>query len=858
MTNGYASAELYGDDANGGGVYGSDQHAVVTNCIVSGNTADRSGGGMVGGTANGCTISGNTANESGGGMSYSTANDCTISGNTSDGYGGGGMYLGAAKNCIINGNSANRGGGVASEIDHGLIRVKNCAIFGNKANSGGGIYSGAAQNCTIMENRAVGSGGGVFDSTVDNCIVWYNEAEEGSDIYIPADFLNYYSEYVGVHYSCSPDVPHGVDGNITNAPMLISSSHIAANSPCIGAGSAEYSVGSDIDGEARLNPPSMGCDEMVGSALPPTVQIQCSTPTVAAGYPVHLISNISGPANWFVWDFADGYSETNRVFSEHIWNQPGTYKVVLSAFRESVLDGISATQTIEVVELDSVAVYVAPSGEDSNDGLSWETAKATLQAGVDVQNVIGGPVWVSNGTYVVTNEIVVARPIAIQSVSGPESTVVDGQGVTRCFNLSDAACVISGLTITNGYSESGGGGIHCADFQPMVTNCYIVGNSAPFGGGIYRGTTDHCTISGNVALYSGGGKYDGIATYCLISDNKAGGDGGGLSVVRADHCTITGNTADGFKGGGGMFYGSAETCIIRGNVATNGGGGGVSYYLFTVSPYSAPVQNCIISGNLALNGGSVYDGTVINCTIVENSALREGGGVYSDWGLELMNSIVWYNEAVSTGDDFWGSSYRSTVYSCCRDLIHGVDGNITNAPVFVDAANGDYHLLSNSLCINWGDNAAVIGATDLDGLPRIVGGYVDMGAYEFQGPFTADMDGDDLPDEWERAHFSGNPMPNGNADQDGLSNWDEYIAGTDPTDAASCLAITNCCPGDGFTVEWGPSVTGRLYRVVWSESLTNSTPIMLQDNIEYPQSSFTDTEHNYENSGFYRVEVWMP
>ncbi|MBN2684099.1 MAG: hypothetical protein JXR40_02355, partial [Pontiellaceae bacterium] len=155
--------------------------------------------------------------------------------------------------------------------------------------------------------------------------------------------------------------------------------------------------------------------------------------------------------------------------------------------------------------------------------------------------------------------------------------------------------------------------------------------------------------------------------------------------------------------------------------------------------------------------------------------------------------------------------------------------------------------------INWGDNDAVVGALDLDGLPRIAGGYVDMGAYEFQGPFTADMDEDEFPDAWERAH----PMPSGNADLDELSNWDEYIAGTDPTNTASCLAITNCCVNDGFTVEWGPSVTGRLYRVVWSESLTNSEPVVLQDNIPYPQSSYTDTEYDDRAAGFYRVEVRM-
>ena len=47
---------------------------------------------------------------------------------------------------------------------------------------------------------------------------------------------------------------------------------------------------------------------------------------------------------------------------------------------------------------------------------------------------------------------------------------------------------------------------------------------------------------------------------------------------------------------------------------------------------------------------------------------------------------------------------------------------------------GNLRLQPNSPCINAGNNSYVTGATDLDGNPRISGGTVDIGAYEYQWP----------------------------------------------------------------------------------------------------------------------------
>ena len=61
-------------------------------------------------------------------------------------------------------------------------------------------------------------------------------------------------------------------------------------------------------------------------------------------------------------------------------------------------------------------------------------------------------------------------------------------------------------------------------------------------------------------------------------------------------------------------------------------------------------------------------------------------------------------------------------------------GNLNTDPLFVDRNAGDYHLRSSSPCINAGDpnRTAEAGETDIDGESRIMGGRIDMGAYELR------------------------------------------------------------------------------------------------------------------------------
>jgi glycosidase len=82
---------------------------------------------------------------------------------------------------------------------------------------------------------------------------------------------------------------------------------------------------------------------------------------------------------------------------------------------------------------------------------------------------------------------------------------------------------------------------------------------------------------------------------------------------------------------------------------------------------------------------------------------------------------------------------------------------------------------------------------------------------------VTDSDGDGLPDFWENqnslspTNSLGADGAEGDPDGDGFANLEEYLAGTDPRNAASLLRITELV-GAGRVISWS-SVPGRNYQV---------------------------------------------
>ena len=123
-----------------------------------------------------------------------------------------------------------------------------------------------------------------------------------------------------------------------------------------------------------------------------------------------------------------------------------------------------------------------------------------------------------------------------------------------------------------------------------------------------------------------------------------------------------------------------------------------------------------------------------------------------------------------------------------------------------------------------------------------------------------DSDGDGIPDAWEREFFGGLTVagPGTDFDKDGMSDFAEQIAGTDPKNSASLLQVAGLATGaEGEVLLSWPSVAGRAYAIEKSSGLGQGFFELISG---LPATPPTNVRRDVSPTGgaqvYYRIRCW--
>ena len=390
--------------------------------------------------------------------------------------------------------------------------------------------------------------------------------------------------------------------------------------------------------------------------------------------------------------------------------------------------------------------YVATDGSNSANGSSaspWKTINFAMQSSA---LKAGDVVVVRSGTY---NEAVTISKGGSASGDITLKAEVPGEALIRPPSTGWNAISINANYVTiDGFDIKGargdgieGNGVH----HIRILNNTVSGSGES---GIQFNWSEFLTIEGNETFENGStGWFSGISIY---QNRNITGDtttSGFRTIVRNnishDNVTKSGQHTD----GNGIIiddFQSTQTSgyrnytfptLVEGNLVYENGGKGIQV---TWSDYVTVRNNTAWHNNQDLlntgtwrgelsNSASSNNTWVNNIAVADPSINRNNTAIDNTSTSSYVNkNIVWANNITYNGTA-GQASVRTDGGNAAPSTANG--NKLGVDPLFVNPANGDFHVKAGSPAIDSGTSALGLPTTDLTGGTRVIG-TVDIGAYE--------------------------------------------------------------------------------------------------------------------------------
>lgn len=349
--------------------------------------------------------------------------------------------------------------------------------------------------------------------------------------------------------------------------------------------------------------------------------------------------------------------------------------------------------------------YVKPGGGGAMTGANWNDAYAEIGYAMMTASP-GDHIWVAEGTY---------YPSIDQTGNWFSNT--DGH-----FWFKQGVTVLGGFVGTE---------VLESQRDPINHKANLSGN------GMFNNV---------VKITTNGVTLDGFKIWGGFSDLGAVGIGSGAGInigatsqVTLRNLEVSNNTA--YDHGGGAYISNStevliENCRFNNNNTTNYDGAGIYF-----NASDATLNNCLFYWNSANRfGGAITTVSasidVNNCTFYENSG-GTNGFQHSTSGVIRYNHSIFDNVNDFPGLDLATSGSASVTFNeslISPDLYFPATKNscVTAHASFTDAAANDYTQLSNSAGVEMVISLPSSNFTteDLAGNTRLIGSYMDLGAYE--------------------------------------------------------------------------------------------------------------------------------